>query len=187
MDTLQSFSVRLFKLKDKDKSDEKYVLAEKIRLISQEADKLGGNERIAAMIEEYFHHKEQVQEALQMVNFDKDELTKSFNRLSQTEAAVVGSKNVSFIQNKIDQLYELYRRVLSATIGFLINIFIEYKTYEAGWFKDYNAAKKLMVMADKALAEEKFVEFRHLVFSISALLHASNRSIHKDFKGTGIG
>ncbi|MFM2359995.1 MAG: hypothetical protein RLY16_1988 [Bacteroidota bacterium] len=187
LDSLQSFSVRLFKLKDKDKSDEKYVLAEKIRLISQEADKLGGNERIAAMIEEYFHHKEQVQEALQMVNFDKDELTKSFNRLSQNEAAVVGSKNVSFIQNKIDQLFELYRRVLSATIGFLINIFIEYKTYESGWFKDYNAAKKLMVMADKALAEEKFVEFRHLVFSISALLHSSNRTIHKDFKGTGIG
>jgi hypothetical protein len=37
----------LFKLKDKDKSDEKYIIAQKITRISQEYDKLGGNERIA--------------------------------------------------------------------------------------------------------------------------------------------
>ena len=163
------------------------MLAEKIRQLSQESDKLGGNERIASMIEQYFHLKDQVSNSMEAVQFDRDELTKQFHRLNQSEASLVSSRNASFLNHKIEQMELLLNRVLSATIPFLIHVFLSYKTADDGKFKDARTARKMIAMADKALEEEKYHEFRMQVFGISALLLHGEKLMNKEFKGTGIG
>jgi molecular chaperone DnaK len=187
LEELQSVEQKLFKLKQADKSDEKYVIAEKIMRLSQAADKLGGNERISQLIEEYFTNKERVQEAINGVDFEKDELRKQFLRIEQSEDSFIRSKNVSFISNKMQQLYDLYWRALSNTTGFLISKFVEFREYDASSFKDYSAAKSIIKMASVALEKEKYSEFRQYVFSLSRLLHTADYNINTDFKGTGIG
>jgi len=187
LDDLQTVKEKLFKLKDKDKSDEKYIIAEKITRISKEYDKLGGNERIAALIEEYFHAKDVVLQAISMADFEKEELKKQFTKIEQSESSFIHSKNVSVVENKLKQLNDLYWKALSNTTSFLITRFIEYKNCSGDEFKDYNAAKSIMKMADAALEKERYPEFRRYVFSISALLRVTRINHNIDFKGTGIG
>ncbi len=187
MEELESVKTKLFKLKEKDKSDEKYIIAEKITRISQAYDKLGGNERIAGLIEGYFHAKDEVQQAVNMVDFEKDELKKVFQKIEQSESSFIHSKNVSVVENKLRQLNDLHWRALSNQTSFLIARFIEYKQYEATDFKDYTAVKPIIKMADAALEQEKFAEFRRHVYNISGLVKTARLNNHIDFKGTGIG
>jgi molecular chaperone DnaK len=187
LEELQSISNTLFKISDKDKSDEKYIIAAKIARVSQEYDKLGGNERIATMIENYFHAKDKVNAAITMVDFEKDNLQKQFQKIQQSESSFIHSKNVSVIENKFRQLDDLHWKALSNTTSFLITLFIEYKGYSESYFKDYNAARSIIRMAEESLQKEKYPEFRLHVFSISRLLKQTKFDTHIDFKGTGIG
>ncbi|MFN0083432.1 MAG: Hsp70 family protein [Ferruginibacter sp.] len=187
LEELQALKPRLIKIKDNDKSDEKYVIAEKLSRISQDADKLGGNERIAAMLDDYLQHKETVLEIINIADFEKDELKKQYQKIEASEASFMRSKNISVIENKIEQLYDLHWKGLSNTSSFLIAKFIEFKSYDADDFKNYNAAKSIFKMADTALEHEKYPEFRQHVFSISSLLKSVKQNINTDFKGTGIG
>ena len=187
LEELDSVKPRLLKLKDNNRSDEKYIIAEKISRISREYDKLGGNERIAMLLEDYFQAKDRVQQVIDMADFEKEELKKLFHKIEQSEASLINSKNVSVIEARLRQLEDLYWRGLSNTTSFLITRFIEYKSYSADEFKDYHAAKSLIKMADETLQKEKYPEFRRHVFSISALLKIVKYNIHSDFKGTGIG
>jgi molecular chaperone DnaK len=184
---LLGMKTTLFKLKEKDKSDEKYIIAEKMTRISQEADKLGGNERIALLLEDYLHYKETVLEAINMADFIKDELRKDYQKLEASEASTLKSKSVSVIENKLKQLDDLYWRALSNTNSFLIERFIEYKGYDPSYFKDYSAAKSIFKMADAVLEQEKYPEFRRHIFSLSSLLVRANHNHNINFKGTGIG
>ena len=184
---LQIMKTTLFKLKEKDKSDEKYVIAERMTRISQEADKLGGNERIALLLEEYLHYKETVLEAINMADFIKDELRKDYQKVEATETSTLKSKSVSVIENKLKQMDDLYWKALSNTNSFLIQRFIEYKGYDANYFKDHSAAKSIFKMADAVLEQEKYPEFRRHIFSLSSLLVRANHNFNIDFKGTGIG
>lgn len=187
MQDLLSVKPTLFKLKENDKSDEKYIIAEKMTRISQEADKLGGNERIALLLEDYLNFKETVLETINMADFIKDELRKEYQKIEQSEASTLKSKSVSVIENKLKQLDDLYWRGLSNTTSYLISKFIEFKMYEAKDFKDYGAAKSIMKMADSVLEQEKYVEFRRHIFSLSGLLRKADFNNNIDFKGTGIG
>lgn len=187
LEELASAREKLFKLKEKDKSDEKYTIAEKISRISKEHDKLGGNERIATMIEQYFEGKERVREVVNRVDFEKEAFKKQFQQLEQTESSFIQSKNASMVDNKLKQLNDLYWRALSNTISFLIARFIEYKSYEPADFKDYNSAKSIMKMADSALQNEKYPDFKRHVFTISGMLKRVDHLQNPDFKGTGIG
>lgn len=187
LEDLQLLKQKLFKLKDNDKSDEKYIIAEKMTRISQDVDKLGGNERIAQLIETYFQQKEQVIDIIKTVDFEKDDLTRQFQKIEQSEASFMRSKNVSVIENKLQQLHDLHWAALSNTTSFLISKFIEFKGYEAGDFKDFPAANSIIKIADTALANEKYPEFRRNVFHLSSLLKTSTHIHNKDFKGTGIG
>lgn len=184
---LRSVREKLFKLKEKDKSDEKYIIAEKIMRISRDADKLGGNERISQLLENYFQHKEVTLETIQSADFEKDEMLKQYHRIEQSEPSFIRSKNVSFIENKLKQLYNLQWAALSNTTSFLIAKFIEFKQYDASAYQDYGAARSIIKMADTALENEKFPEFRRHVFSLSRLLPRASQNINADFKGTGIG
>jgi molecular chaperone DnaK len=187
LEDLQSVKTTLFKLKDHDKSDEKYVIAEKMTRISQEADKLGGNERIAMLLEAYFTEKEMVATAITMVDFHKEDLQKQYLKIEQSEPSFIRSKNVSVVESKRQELNDLYWRALSNTTGFLISIFIEYKGYDGSDYKDYSAARSIMKMADNSLEKENYPEFRRHVFSISSLLKRAKHQFNSDFKGTGIG
>ncbi len=187
LEELQALKPRLVKIKNNDKSDEKYVIAEKLSRISQDADKLGGNERIASMLDDYLQHKETVLEIINMADFEKDELKKQYQKIEASEASFMRSKNISVIENKIKQLYDLHWKGLSNTTSFLIAKFIEFKSYDADDFKNYHAAKSIFKMADNSLAQEKYPEFRQHVFSISSLLKSVKQNINTDFKGTGIG
>jgi len=187
LEELQSVKYNLLKLKEKDKSDEKYVIAERVTRISQEYDKLGGNERIATLIEEYLYAKDTLLQVINMADFEKEELMKMYHKLEQAESAFIHSKNVSAIDNKLRQLSDLHWKALSNNIGFLITRFSEYKGYDADGFKDYTAAKPIIKMADTALEKEAYPEFRRHVFSISSLVKTSRANNYTDFKGTGIG
>ncbi len=187
LEELQSVKFNLLKLKEKDKSDEKYVIAERVTRISQEYDKLGGNERIAALIEEYLYAKDTLLQVINMADFEKEELMKMYHKIEQAETAFIHSKNVSAIDNKLRQLSDLHWKALSNNIGFLITRFIEYKGYNTDGFKDYTAAKPIIKMADSALEKEAYPEFRRHVFSISSLVKTSRANNYTDFKGTGIG
>ncbi len=187
LNELRSVQDRLFKLKEKDKSDEKYIIAAKITRISQEYDKLGGNERIAVLIEDYFTNKDRVQQVISMVDFEKDELKRQLLKIEQSESSFINSKNVSVMEARLRQLEELYWKGLCNTTSFLITWFIEFKTYTAAEFKDYYAAKSIIKMADDALQKERYAEFRKHVFRISGLLNTVRFNSNIDFKGTGIG
>lgn len=187
LEELQSVKYNLLKLKEKDKSDEKYVIAERVTRISQEYDKLGGNERIALLIEEYLYAKDSVLQVINMADFEKEELMKMYHTIEQAETAFIHSKNVSAIDNKLRQLSDLHWKALSNNIGFLITRFSEYKGYNADGFKDYTAAKPIIKMADTALEREAYPEFRRHVFSISSLVKTYRANNYTDFKGTGIG
>lgn len=187
LDDLQSVKQKLFKLKEGDKSDEKYIIAEKIMRVSQAADKLGGNERISMLVEEYFELKENVQEAISAADFEKDEMRKKFHKIEMSEDSFIRSKNVSFIENKLRQLHDLHWDALCNTTSFLISRYVMWRELPESYYKDYSAAKSLMKMADASLEKEKYPEFRRQVFSLTHLMVAVNHNFNKDFKGTGIG
>ena len=184
---LESVKTNMFKIKDKDKSDEKYVIAEKITRISKQYDKLGGNERIASMIEEYLNYKETVKIAVETADFEKKDLRKSLIKLEQSESGFIHSKNVSVIENRVRQLSDLHWRALSNTTSFLISKFIEFKGYNEAYYKDYRSACSIIKMAESSLQSERYAEFRRHVYSISSLLNISKVNHNIDFKGTGIG
>jgi molecular chaperone DnaK len=177
----------LFKLKDNDKSDDKYVIAQKVLRISQDADKLGGNERIAMLIETYMTRKEEVLALISGADFIKDEMLSQYKKIELSEPSFIKSKNVSVIENKLQQLHDLYWKAMSNTTSFLISIYIEYKNADANEYKDYSAAKSIMRLADAALEGEKYPEFRRHVFHLSSLLKRVRFNFNNDFKGTGIG
>jgi molecular chaperone DnaK len=187
LDELQAVKERLFKLKNNDKSDEKYIIAEKIMRVSQASDKLGGNERIAMLVEEYFEAKEKVMEVINTCDFDKPEMLKKFQKIEQSEDSFIRSKNVSFIENKLKQLHDLHWDALCNTTSFLISRYIIWKDLPSEYYKDYAAARSLMKMADASLEKEKYAEFRRQVFSLTHLMVTIDHNINKDFKGTGIG
>jgi molecular chaperone DnaK len=187
LEDLQSVKERLFKLKSNDKSDEKYVIAEKIMRVSQASDKLGGNERIAMLVEEYFEAKERVMETINTCDFEKQEMLKKFQKIEQSENSFIRSKNVSFIANKLKQLDDLHWDALCNTTSFLISRYIMWRELPAESYKDYPAARSLMKMADASLEKEKYPEFRRQVFSLTHLMVTIKDNINQAFKGTGIG
>ena len=137
LEDLQTVKERLFKLKEGDKSDEKYIIAEKIMRVSQAADKLGGNERISILVEEYFETKERVLEAVNSTDFEKEELRKKFQKIEQSENSFIRSKNVSFIESKLKQLNELHWDALCNTTSFLISRYIVWRDLPTECYKDH--------------------------------------------------
>jgi molecular chaperone DnaK len=187
LEDLRSVHDKLIKLKDGDKSDEKYIIAQKIMTVSQEADKLGGNERISMLIEEYFETKQSVITAINSSDFDKEEMRKKFQKIEQSEESFIRSKNVSFIENKLQQLRDLHWEAYVNTTSFLISSYVRWRDMPKEAYKDYSAARSLIKMADASLEKEKYAEFRQQVFSLTHLMVYTDHSINKDFKGTGIG
>jgi molecular chaperone DnaK len=187
LEELKSVRGKLFKLKPNDQSDEKYIIAQKMTRVSQEADKLGGNERIAMLVETYFEAKERTREAVHNCDFEKPEMLKRLQKIEQSEDSFIRSKNVSFIENKVKQLHDLSWDALCNTTSFLIARYMEWKELPQEFYKDYRTAKSLMKMADASLEKEKYAEFRRQAFSLTHLMAVIDHRFNQDFKGTGIG
>jgi len=187
LDDLQSIKRRLFKLKDGDKSDDKYIIAEKIRRISQASDKLGGNQRISSMVDEYFVQKERVMESINSADFEKEEMRKKFRKIEMNDDSLMRSKNASSIGNKIKQLDALHWDALCNTTSFLIRSYVMWRDLPKESYKDYSAALSIIKMADASLEKEKYAEFRIQVFSLTHLIVSSKHINNVDFNGTGIG
>jgi len=187
LEELQSIKTRLFKLKEGDKSDEKYIIAEKIMRISQSSDKLGGKERIAMLIENYFELKEQTKKTIVIADFEKEEMLKRLQKIEQGEESLIRSKNVSFIENKLKQLDDLLWKASCNTTSFLISKYVMWRELPPECYKDYHTAKSLIKMADASLEKEKYAEFRSQAFSLTHLMVVMDHSINQNFKGTGIG
>ena len=182
LEELKSVKARLFKLKHGDKSDEKYIIAEKIRRISQEADKLGGNERMAMLVEEYYEMKERVMESIKGVDFEKEEMRRKFQKIEQSEDSFIRSRNLSFIEGKIQQLRDLHWDVLCNTTSFLIGQYVQWRENPESSFKDYTAAKQLIKMADTSLQKESYAEFRSQVFSLTHLMVIDTSHLNQGLK-----
>jgi molecular chaperone DnaK len=187
LEDLQSVKTRLFKLRDGDKSDEKFIIAEKVRRVSQDSDKLGGNERISSLLEEYFLLKDKTLAAIQGADFDKEEMRKKIQKIEMSESSFIHSKNASFIDHKLKQLAELHWNALCNTTSYLIGQYVIWRELPKSFYKDYSGAQKLIRMADNSLEKEKYADFRRQVFSLTHLMISSKHPIHEDFKGTGIG
>ncbi|MFN8276799.1 MAG: Hsp70 family protein [Chitinophagales bacterium] len=187
LEELDEVKAPLFKLKDSDQSDSKFVLAQKLTRISQEADKLGGNERVASLIDQYMLNKEAVSQAIASADFLKDELLMAFRKLEQSEGSFIKSKNVSVVESKLRQLHDIHWRAMTNTTSYLISLFFQWKDLPANSYKDHRAAKTVIKMAEGALEKEKHAEFRTHVFNLSHLLVQSDHQFNIDFKGTGIG
>ena len=155
--------------------------------ISQASDKLGGNERISSLIEDYFALKERVLKTISTADFEKEEMRKKIQKIEMIEDSIIRSKNASFIENKLKSLNDLHWDALCNTTAFLIDQYISWRNLPKESFKDYTAARSLIKMADASLENEKYPEFRRQVFSLTHLFNSFKHNINEDFKGTGIG
>ena len=185
---LLSYKSDLNKLNDKDRSDKKYIIAEAVNRISQAYDKIGGNDRLQSLQAEYFHVKDFVEQHLPVCDYEKDKLNAKFKQLSQGENQLLRTRNPSILIKAIEQLNKLGWDILMNTNSYLIVRYEQMKSTPANGYSNYNAAISIFKMADKALEQERFFEFRQHVYSLTHLVKQEERFIKSnDFNGTGIG
>lgn len=188
LEELLSHKKALYKLKDNDKSDKKYVIAEAVYRISQQYDKIGGNDRLENLHADYLSAREYVEQQLPMADYEKDRLGAKFQQLIQAESQLLRTRNPSILLKTIERLNQLAWDVLYNTNSYLIARYHQIKATEAASFNSYSSAQSIFKMADKALENEKFFEFRQHVYNLTHLLKQEQSfQRNTDFKGTGIG
>ena len=155
--------------------------------ISQEADKLGGNERLSSIAEQYLEVKEQVAEAINTADFDKEEMRRTLQRIEAREDSFLRSKNAFILESKLKQLQDLHWNALCNNIGFLISQYVIWRELPPESYKEPATAKSMIRMADASLKQEKYPEFRRQAFSLTHLMVSVEDGGRRAFKGTGIG
>lgn len=185
---LSGYKSDLEKIKDNDRSDKKYIIAEAISRISQAFDKIGGDDRLQTLIDEYLDAKEYIEQQLPYSNYEKDRMQTRFNQLINNESQLLRTRNHSLLIKTIDRLNKLGWDVLYNTNSYLIVRFEQIKILKPTDFTNHNAAQSIIKMADKALEQERFAEFRQHVYNLTHLLVYEQEYLpNTDFKGTGIG
>ena len=175
-------------LKEGDKSDTKYIVADTIQRISQEMDKLGGNDRLEQLQFEYFETKEYIEQHLELADHGKDKLVQRYKKILQSEQQLLVSKNASTLERAIYQLNSLGWDIWWNNNGFLITKYTEFKEMPESEYTSYSTAKSIFKLAEAALQQEKFVEFRQHIYSLTHLVKAyKDFKPSKEFTGTGIG
>lgn len=188
MEELMSHKKDLHKLKDKERSDKKYVIAEAVSRISQAYDKIGGNDRLQYLQTDYLNAKEYVEQQLPGCDFEKDRLLSRFQQLTQNESQLLRTRNPSILLKAIEQLNKLGWDILYNTNSYLIVRFQQIRNTQPDHFSNYTAAQSIFKMADKALEQERFFEFRQHVYNLTHLLRHEQHFVNNtDFTGTGIG
>ncbi len=185
---LMDYKKDLFGMKESDHTDKRYVIAETISRISQEFDKIGGNDRMDQLISEYLRIKDTVKEIVYSVNIDKEKITERFNKIAGNENQILTSRNPAVIQRSIDLLDNLRWEALWQTDSHIVSLFYYYRDLDSGYYRSYRSAKNLFEMGEKAIKEERFMALRQIIQSLSGLTYSNNvETKEKSFKGTGIG
>ena len=178
----------LFKLKDDDRTDAKYVIAEVLNRVSQAYDKLGGEDRLERLRYEYLEAKEYIENHLPMADFKKEDLGQTYSKLLKGEHQVLISRNPSILEKATEKMNSLAWDILWNTLSYIISRYEGFKGLAPDEFKNYEGAKPIFRSADQALSNERYHEFRQHVYSITHLLvHNEYKIQNDDFKGTGIG
>lgn len=178
----------LFKLKEDDRTDAKYVIAEVLNRVSQAYDKLGGEDRLERLRFEYLEAKEYIENHLPMADFKKEDLSQTYSKLLKGEHQVLISRNPSILEKATEKMNSLAWDILWNTLSYIISRYEGFKGLPAAEFKNYEGAKPIFRSADQALSNERYHEFRQHVYSITHLLvHNEYKIQNDDFKGTGIG
>lgn len=185
---LMQYKDELFRLKENDATDTKYVIAEMLNRVSRAYDKLGGEDRMERLRYEYLDAKEYVENHLEMVDFKKEEIRQRYANLLKSEHQVLISKNPSILERATEKMHDLGWDILWNTLGYIISRYEGFKELPESDYKNYSGAKTIFKSADAALAAERHHEFRQHVYSLTHLLHYTDFKIQNtDFKGTGIG
>lgn len=187
MEELRTIGKSLFSLKENDNSDLKYKLASRIMAISKEADQIGGNERIAELIEQYFYLKDELVKSAQGVQFDTDKIKMGLNKLNQSEPLLIASKNASAFENKFAQMRDLQWEINICKPGFIVSMYVRLKGLEPEEYSNYRAAQSIFKITDKELDLGNIGEVRRNIFNLLRILNVAEKHFSKEFKGTGIG
>jgi molecular chaperone DnaK len=179
---------KLLKLKDKDNSDTKYVLAEKIWHISQESDKMGGQERIAELIERYLNYKDYVAILVEHADINKDKVKEKFMRVLQGESSITSSKNASVIENGIRRLDEVSYLANSNTFTWLVDVLNYYKSLPDNEYVSPQHAKQLLAQCDKHIETQDALNLKQTLIKLNQISKQQKSNFESDdFIGTGIG
>lgn len=187
MEELRTIGKSLFALKENDNSDLKYKLASRIMAISKEADQIGGNERIAELIEQYFYLKDELIKSAQGAQFDTDKIKMGLNKLNQSEPLLLASKNASAFENKFVQMRDLQWDINIGKPGFIVSMYVRLKDLDPEEYSNYKAAQSIFRIADKELEQGNIAEVRRNIFNLIRILNVAEKHFAKEFKGTGIG
>ncbi|GEM_PF-200768 len=188
LDELLSHKQDLYKLKEKDKTDKKYIIADAVHRISQEFDKIGGDDRLEQLRSEYFSARDFVELNLPMADFEKEKMANKFKQIMQGEQQLLRTRNASVLERATTRLHDLGWDVLYNSTSFLISKYEQFKHTPESAYSNYNAAKSIFQIADKALEQQKFAEFRQHVHNLTHLFkREEGYQKSNEFKGTGIG
>lgn len=183
-----SYKEDLVKLKDNDKSDKKYVIAEAIARISQEFDKLGGNERMERLISRYLDLKERTKQTINNVNSEKEQFLDRLGKIEQSEAHVIRSHNPAGISRLIQHLDELDWDARWNTYSHIAYFYTYLKHFSEKEYTNYASAQSLFKLGDKALEKESYLDLKKVVQSLFNILKREDIYVKTtEFKGTGIG
>lgn len=185
---LERHRSEILKLNENDRTDRRYVIAEMLNRMSQNYDKLGGENRLETLRFEYLEAKEFVEQHLGMTNFKREDLQQKFNKLLGAEQQILLSKNPSILQRATDRMNELGWEIWWNTLSFLISKFENFKTLPDNAFTNAKGAQTIIRSAQEALDSEKYHEFRQHVYNLTHLIPGVDAKLQNlDFKGTGIG
>ncbi|MDU1889994.1 MAG: Hsp70 family protein [Dysgonomonas sp.] len=187
LNELISYKSDLMKLKLNDKSDKKYIIAEAISRISQEYDKIGGNDRLESLQSDYLTMKENTKASIDNASFDKESLLSRFNKIIQSESNFLRSRNPSVINRVIESLDDLSRDASLCTNSTIIHYYLYFRNLDIKSYTNASAAKNIIQMADRAMDNQKYIELRQHTINLANLLPYEQQYIpNTEFKGTGI-
>ncbi|MDR1682305.1 MAG: Hsp70 family protein [Candidatus Symbiothrix sp.] len=186
---LASFGDDLAKMKEKDWSDKRYVIAEDISRISQKFDKIGGYERLENLQSEYLHNMELVEQTLPSADIEKESLNARFRRLSENTNQVLKSRNPAILKRAAEQLDDLYWDILSNTHSHLVSRFYILKSYKPDMYKNYHLAQSIFTKAEKSIEDGRYLDLKRILNDLYNLM-TIDWSVYdrrpENFKGTGI-
>ncbi len=186
---LESYEKDLFKIKENDSTDKRYIIAEAITRISQEFDRIGGNDRLEGLQSSYLREKEILEQLLPSVDIEKEALTARFRKIVDAENQILRSRNPAILKRAIDLLDDLYWDASWNVNTHVVSRYYYFKSYPESSFSNYKMAKSIFDKAEKAIEDERFIELRRLVNELYHVMKISKIAVNKevkDFKGTGI-
>jgi len=168
-------------------SDEKYHLEERKRKLAQKYDQLGKFGKLTKARTEYFEVKTNINNAL------RDEATKAkfesqFRQIISTESSYVSSESLYVIEGKTKQLRVILNEILFNSPDFIIRLYYHLSEKKREEFTDPDKATTYMEQGQKALERQNYAELKIVNVNLLHLLpEREEKSILKNFKGTGIG